>query len=315
MNVKNKITIHKKYLFIFFAGIFSIAFISPGCKAKRKIAATQTDTTQTNGNCKIDRKLPRPLIADMEKNEFHFDWFSAKLACDAGDDSSKVSLDISLRMKHDSLIWMNVTTAGLPIKIARALITKDSVKFVQYQDGTLNAQPKCFAGDFAFLSQLLGTDIDFDMLQSLLVGNSVSFYEEDEKLHSSINGQDCNYTLSTIRKRKLKKVLQGTRTLDEPLQTISLDPSTFKILKILFVDAQNRTFTANYSNFEKQDSVLLPRKAVFFARGLKRSVTLDVTYKKVNVNQPLDFPFSFPDDCTPIIIPQQNPGNVPGNGH
>src|SRR5882724_161317 len=113
---------------------------------------------------------------------------------------------------------MLITLPELGIKVARVFITCDSVKLVQYLP-----EEKCFAGDFAILSKLLQTEVDLNMMQSLLVGNSVSFYEEDEKLKSSINNNDCNYTLSTIRKRKLQKVLNSNEPPSDPFQTISLE--------------------------------------------------------------------------------------------
>lgn len=281
----------------------SAPMLLTSCKKKRKNNTGNADTATTaTGPCKLDHRAPRPLIADMRKNEFRFEWISAKIACEASDDSSRVSFDVNLRMRKDSVIWMNVM-GPLNIKIARILITKDSVKFVQYQDGSLGSQPKCFQGDFALLTNMLGTDIDFDMMQSLLVGNSVSFYEEDEKLRSSINQSNCWYSLSTVRKRKLKKVLEGQKPPQDPLQTINLDPASYKILNIFFLDEQSRTFKADYSNFAMLDSMQFPYRANFFARGIAKSAALVLDYTKITLNKPTDFPFSIPDDCVPILIP------------
>ncbi len=271
------------------------------CKKKKK-ANNSDSASEVTGNCKLDHRAPRPLIADMRKNEFKFDWLTAKLACEAYDDSSRVSFDVNLRMRKDSAIWMNVL-GPLNIKIARILITKDSVKFIQYQDGTFSAQPKCFQGDFALLSSMLQTDVDYDMMQSLLVGNSVSFYEEDEKLRSSINQANCWYALSTVRKRKLKKVMEGQKPPQDPLQTINLDPLSYKIINIFFLDEQNRTFRADYSTFTTLDSMQFPYKAEFFARGIGKSAGIMLEYTKITLNKPTDFPFTIPDDCVPIIIP------------
>jgi Domain of unknown function (DUF4292) len=289
-----------KYFLIAVIAVTSSSFLS-SCKRKKKKQNADT-AVEYSGNCRLDYKAPRTLVADMRKNEFRFNWMSAKISCVAYDDSSSGEFEVNLRMRKDSVIWMNVL-GPLNIKIARILITKDSVKFVQFQDGTLGAQPKCFQGDFALLSQLLQTDVDYEMMQSLLIGNSVTFYEEDEKLRSSINQGECRYTLSTIRKRKLKKVLEGQKPLQDPLQTISLDPSTFKILNILFLDEQTRTFRASYSSFTPLDSMQFPYKAEFFAKGISKSAGITLNYTKVTLNKPTDFPFSIPDDCIPIVIP------------
>ncbi|MDQ3108834.1 MAG: DUF4292 domain-containing protein [Bacteroidota bacterium] len=270
------------------------------CKGRKQKKEPQGDSLDA-GNCKIDYHLPRALISDLRKNEFHFEWFSGKLDCEASDDSSKVNFDVTVRIRRDSVIWMIITEPLMGIQVARVLITKDSVKFIQKLP-----EEKCFKGDFVILSNLLQNEVDYDMIQSLLVGNSASFYEEDEKLNSSVNRAECTYILSTIRKRKLNKVLSNPQTPPaDPLQTITMDPVSFKILKILFIDAQNRTFTAHYSEFAPEDSLMFPHKALFFARGAQKSARLDVTYKKIKLNQPLEFPFNFPDDCQPILIPEQ----------
>jgi hypothetical protein len=289
----------------FVLAVLSTLFIFVSCKTKK--SATQNEPAT---NCKIDRRLPRPLIADMRRSEFHFEWLAAKLSCEASDDSAKFEFDVTLRMRKDSAIWMLVT-GPLGIKVARVLITVDSVKFIQYQDGSLSAQPKCFQGNFALLSELLQTDVDFEMMQSLLVGNSVSFYEEDEKLKASVNHTECTYTLSTIRKRKLRRMMDGQKPLKDEEQAISLDPATFKILRILFLDAQNRTFTVNYSEFAPEDSMIFPHRAQYYAKGLKKSARLDVSYKRVDLNLPQTFPFTIPDDCQPIIIQEPKAPNAP----
>lgn len=280
---------------------FAVPFSLGSCKNK-KHTTTTADTTST-GPCRLGIRVPRSLVTDMRNSEFKFEWLTAKIACQAYDDSSRAEFDVTVRMRKDSVIWMNVT-GPLNIKIARVLITKDSVKFVQFQDGTLAAQPKCFQGDYALLSQLLQTDVDFDMMQSLLIGNSVSFYDEDDKLRSSINQTECRYTLSTIRKRRMNKVLDGNKPVKDPLQTISIDPATFKIIDILFLDEQNRTFRAHYSNFQALDSMQFPYKAEFFAKGLTQSAGIILEYQTVKLNKPTDFPFAIPSDCVPIIIPQ-----------
>jgi hypothetical protein len=272
------------------------------CKRKKKNNNQSAVDTTATGPCKMDYKSPKTLMTEMRKSEFRFEWMTAKISCKAYDDSSSAEFEVNLRMRKDSAIWLNVL-GPLNIKIARVLITKDSVKFVQYQDGTLGAQPKCFQGDFALLSQMLQTDVDYDMMQSLLVGNSVSFYEEEEKMKSSINQGECRYTLGTIRKRRLRKVIEGQTPPKDPLQTISLNPDGFKILNIFFLDEQNRTFKASYSEFTPLDSMIFPYKAEFFARGINKSAGMNMVYTSIKLNKPTDFPFSIPGDCVPIIIP------------
>jgi hypothetical protein len=298
---RNNINKPRTTIFVFRNFLAIVIFVSIlfsfSCNKQKHIVKNNIVDSTKLQTCKIDRRPPRPLINEMWKNEFKFEWLSAKIDCEATQDSSKFIFDVSVRIRKDSVIWLIVTDPVIGIPIARLFITRDSVKFIQKLP-----EEKCFRGNFSFLSQLLQTEIDFEMIQSLLIGNSVSFYQEEEKLNASINHSECSYTLSTVRKRKLKKVLSTPNTPPtDPLQTISLDPISFKILNILFIDDQNKTISAKYGDFTLEDSMPYPHKVEFYARGAKSSAQLGIKIHRIKLNQPLEFPFNIPQNCPSII--------------
>ena len=47
---------------------------------------------------------------------------------------------------------------------------------------------------------------------------------------------NCEYLLGTIRKNKLRKVMEKGKELKEPAQSIYMIPETFKIARILFYE-------------------------------------------------------------------------------
>jgi hypothetical protein len=154
---------------------------------------------------------------------------------------------------------------------------------------------KYFVGDYQYLSKLLSIDVDFETMQSVLIGNSMEFYDEDEKLKS---GKDSTYyLLSTIKKRKLKKALkENTENVanKELAQRIWLHPLTFKVYQIVINDFPNdRTFTANYSDFQVVDSSYFPFKANFVIQAQKK-INLDIDYSKVVHDKPQTMPFNIP---------------------
>lgn len=271
------------------------------CKSRKNTQAT-AEATNTGG-CGLENKSAKTLMAEMKKGEFRFTWLAAHLDCNFKGDSSDQSFDVNLRMKRDSAIWLNITDPVIGISVARVLITVDSVKFVN----KIASPNQCFQGDYAYISRLLNTELDFEMIQSILIGNSVSFYEEDEKLHGSINQQSCQYLLSTTRKRRTRKALEGTRSLNDPLQVLTLDPQSHKILHILFRDFEsNRTFDADYSEFEATDSLTMARKTVYNISDGQKKAVLSVRYSRVNTQKELTFPFSIPDDCVPVQIKRKD---------
>lgn len=264
----------------FFLPLVTVLLItSYGCKTREKVRITGELP-------RLENKSTRTLIELMKKNEFTFNTMSAKMNVDAEFNGQNNSFVATIRCRKDSAIWISISPA-LGIEVARLLVTKDSVKLRNSLKKTY------FAGDYNYLEKLLNTDLDYDMVEALLLGNSVSFYDEDEKLRSaSILG---NYILSTIRKRKLKKVLQRNEMTKDMAQIIWLEPVNYRIDKISFSDPQtNRSFIALYSDLQKTDSLYLPMKGRFEVHAEKMA-TISFEYSKVTLNTPQTFPFSIPE--------------------
>ncbi len=235
----------------------------------------------------LDYKSPRVLSNYLSQNEFHFDWITGKFNAEITTESNKQSFNVSLRAKKDSAIWISASLLG--IEGARMLITQDSVRFMD------KINNKFFVGDYRYLSSLLNLDIDFETIQSVLTGNSMSFYDEDDKLKASKDS--IYYLLSTIKKRKLKKILKEqieSNSSKELVQRIWLNPLTFKINKIVLNDLLNkRTFTANYSNFQAVDSSYFPYKIEFLIEAQKQT-SVELNYSKVVLDKPQSMPFNIP---------------------
>lgn len=268
--------------FLSFAAIVCFLSFISSCKNQKKI-------TLNNGKCILDFKNTRTLTVNLKTNEFNFDRLKAKVSIEAVIDSSSNSFSMSLRMKKDSIIWMSLSKIG--IEGARILITKDTVKFVN----TLKKQ--YFIGDFTYLSKMLNTELDFEIIQSLLIGNSVTFYDEAEKIKPGID--NCQYTLGTIRKYKLHRVMGKGKELKDAAQSIYMIPETFKIARILFYDFNpDRSFDAKFGAFavpENSGNQLFPYKMNYVIKAQK-NVTIDIDYDKIQLNEELTFPFKIQDN-------------------
>src|SRR5690606_19315488 len=68
-------------------------------------------------------------------------------------------------------IWLSAQLLGIPL--AKALITRDRVSYFEKIGGTY------FDGDYSLISQWLGTPLDFDKLQNLLLGQTIYDLRED----------------------------------------------------------------------------------------------------------------------------------------
>ncbi len=278
-----------------------LVMLVPACRSGKKLSTIRE--VFGPGDCRNTQSL----LDSMKSHQFRFETLSSKLDCDAKGDSMKGNFEVTLRMKHDSAIWMNVTAAAGLLHVARILITQDSVFLVNYMDKGPGFEGSYFKGDFSYINHMLQSDFDFDMVQSILLGNSATFYEEDEKLHSY--GEDGKCVLSTIRKGKLKRVVNRNKELTktDSAQTIWMDPATQKIARLLFNDFNaKRSFDASYSDFNLASNGMMVAGKVKFMIRAEKKLMLQMSYRKINLNHPLEFPLTIPEGYKRIYIKESN---------
>lgn len=264
------------FLFLF------LLLLSSACKTKKDIVETKRNTDE-----RVDIKNPRTLMKLLKENQFDFKWLSAKFSADMVLDGNNESFNGLMRVRKDSVIWMIISKMGF--EGARIMITKDSVKFLD------KVNKKYFTGTHDTISKMLHTDLDFEIMQSMLVGNSVEFYEEDEKLKAGKDKDSSQYILSTVRKRKLKRILKGHDVPKDLVQSIWMENKLWKITRIFMTDHNtNRTFDAFYNDFQKTDSALFPFHVKFDIKA-EREVMVEFDYSKVTLNKPQEFPFTVPE--------------------
>jgi hypothetical protein len=100
--------------------------------------------------------------------------------------------------------------------------------------------------------------------------------------------------LSTVGRGKLKKLLKNKDdSLRILMQDIWLDPSTYKITKIRIKELkENRKLEAEYSDFEKEDSALFPKKIIINITDDKTKIEIAGENSKVVESGMLEFPFN-----------------------
>ena len=114
-------------------------------------------------SCKTKRALTKSpllplsekaIIEQLEANIFEFNSLSAKLDVKAKTDKESRSFKVNARVAADSAIWMSITPA-LGIEAARALVTEDSLKFID------KLSDKFYLGDYRALDSLFGYEAQY----------------------------------------------------------------------------------------------------------------------------------------------------------
>lgn len=280
--------------------VLAVLVLVTACKHKKKTTRTvgpavDVVLTDTLGKCRLDYKNAKALTKYTKENEFTFNWILAKANVESMIDGKEESFDIKVRIRKDSAMLVSIQYL-LGLEVAKVLITRDSVKLVDY------IHKNYFKGDFNYINELLNADLDFDVLQAVMFGNSAEFHDEDDKLKAVTDRTNCHYLLSTERKRRLKKIQQGDSELKKALQTLTLNPDNFKIIKNEFVDpSTNRTFTANYRNFTSKDSVYAPYHVDIDIVAEKKA-SLKIDYVRIEKNTPQKLTLNIPSKYDPIQI-------------
>jgi len=275
-------TIYKSqnlFFFLFSLFLFSIFFSS--CNPQKKVIKAP-----------IKEEGADYLFKSLKEHELKFTWFSAKFSAEYKNKGEKRSFDGQVRILHDSIIWLSFTPA-LGIEVMRLTITQDSVKFINRLNNTF------FTGDYRYLNDFLNTNIDFDILQSFLIGNDLSFYEEGKFRASLDKGQ---YKLSSADRMKLKKFVRNSQeNMRILIQNIWIDPETFKISQadVKEIRRPNIKLSATYAEYEKVEDQLFP-EVMNFEINAENKIEVSVQFNRISINTPQLFPFKIPQSYKQI---------------
>ncbi len=286
------------------------------CKSK-KVQQTVEVPADTS-RCKLDFKNAKVLERHMKEKELKFKTVNGKFSCDMIMNDEESSFNVSVRCRKDSIIWLNISKAA--IDAIRMVITKDSVKMmIMTELGGLDKS--YFKGDFSYINQKLNADLDYDMVQALLFGNSADFFNDTVNFKAGKDKANCQYLLSTIRKRKLQKIIDG-RPSKISYQTIWLNPETWKIEMLEYDDPDTkRKFNACYDDFQQVDSITSMPYKLLYTITAQKIIKAQLIWNRIKLNESVSFPFRIPDSYPAIEFKkkegeeiQNNNGNNNGTG-
>lgn len=233
----------------------------------------------------LEGKKTTYLIEQMKQNEFEFETFSAKSVISVKQEGKKNTFKSNIRIRRDSAIWISITPL-FGIEMARVLITQDTVKLIN------RIEKNYFIGNYDYINQKFNVDLDYQLLQALLLGNSIAF-EFDDKVKFSIDKED--YYLGNLRKRKARKADDKPKKIEkEKDEVISLwiNQNSFKIDKFIFSDlTADRFILGEYSNHKEIDDQMVPEFLHFELQSAKPA-EVELQYSRVSLNKPLKFSFN-----------------------
>lgn len=239
--------------------IFALFLNISGCKSSR---------TVSDGKANLSLSA-KQVIKENAKQSPNFKTLQSKLKITFSKGDKTQSHTVNYRMEKDKVLWMSATFG-----IIRAKITPESVAFYNKLDNTY------FKGDFEYFSKLLGTDLNFEKVQNIILGETL--YNLKSNAYS-VSLHEGNYALQPKEQQALFEIFY------------ILSPSHFKVKsQQLSQLSKQRHLQIDYLKHQEINNQVLPEHVKVIAVEGNDEMIAELEFKSVTLNEALRFPFKIP---------------------
>jgi len=281
---------NKQYLLFFLVIIFTFS----SCRTQKVIT--------TNSDVRIKDLSTRKIIKSINNSEIESECLNIKkITCLCETPEKKISFRMNLKMNTNDYILLFASKLSLPI--AKVLMTPDSVKLINYYNKNYTLS------DYSYFNYLAGTDINFYIIQSIFNNDIFSLDENDKQYKEFISFKDSGYyVLQSINTKKIDRIFKRNKKerIDRILkrkdddvfvvQSVYVNPITFKIHKIILDDKiNNRQLTINFSAFYNiKPNESYPGQIDLFYKTPNNFLKMDMKLSKISVEDLTDPSFNIP---------------------
>ncbi len=257
--------------------VFIICLISSlivvSCKSKA-VAVSGTSTEEPATYLKA-----KNIIANHYNIKREFSTLYIKANARFSDEKQAQNVTAEIKIKKDEQILVSIRFLG--ITMAKASITPSSVSYYEKIKGSY------FEGDFSSLSQWLGTDLDYNKIQNMLLGEAIDDLTKGKYAESLV---EKLYRLDDLKNDNTKK-------------TFYIDSDDFTVKKQEITQTtEGRMFQVAYSKNKEFNEALLPLEVNINTYQPKGKSEINLDYNTVSFNEELSFPYSVPNGYKRIII-------------
>jgi opacity protein-like surface antigen len=253
-----------------FLALLAVAVLLFSCKSKAIVTEATVPVTYLKAS---------KIIANHYNNKSDFSTLYIKADAKYSDDRSSQNVTAEIKIKKDEQILVSIRFLG--ITMAKASITPTSVSYYEKIRGTY------FDGDFSALSQWLGTDLDFNKIQNMLLGEALDDLSKGKYKESLV---EQLYRLDDLANNNTKK-------------TFYINAGNFSIQKQEITQtAEGRMIQVAYSDIKEYKETMLPGSVVINTFQPKGKSVIDLDYNNITFNEALSFPYSVPNGYNRIII-------------
>lgn len=254
----------KKANIIFLMSVLMLTMFVVSCRSRRNVT---TDTAPREMKAS-------DIIRKTALNTTNYQYLSANVTANvARKNSLPIRLTGQMRMRHDSVVWLNLT-GPLGIGTFRVLATNDSVWI------TNSIEKTCRCGKINKVLGRYGIAADFVSLENALVCNGTILPQERFEVgNEKIEPSDNIYVVPTQQKQ-----------IDMLSVSEIQVTSAFKMAGISANYGKQGDMMLNYSNFIETEAGIIPR-TLNLQLDNREQLKVNVEYSKITINEKKDFPF------------------------
>lgn len=288
-----------------FALVFT-ALLLTGCTNMRRLERGKPIRSEGSGGI-----IRKHLATQAEP-----DWAAMRLQVEADVNGERSGFKVNARMRRDSALWLSITPA-LGVEAARLLLTPDSVLFYSKVPGNRFA----YRGDFAAIDSLLGTEITFDMVQLILLGQGIGLLDEDSKYISKVDGRE--HLLISKYKRRVKRLVGVKEREIAPDDSLSVaareavqervmnrsddddllvkrywfDGLGYQLTRTRFDDLfWGRSIEIGHGGFEPEAGGWIPHRTNITIASPEMTHSISLEISRAKYGRPYPMPFEIPQD-------------------
>ncbi len=219
------------------------------------------------------------IISNHYHNKKEFSTLYIKSNAHYEDKKQSQRVTAEIKIKKDEIILISIRFIG--ITMAKALITPTKVQYYEKINNSF------FEGDYSTLSRWLGSDLDFNKVQNMLLGEALDDLNKG-KFSANIVDQMFKLEDSTDVNTKKSYFFESEKYLIKKQQ--------------ISQKAQDRTLQIVYPNYSDINQIAMPTNIIIDAVQNKETTNITIDYNTITFNEDLSFPYSVPEGYEQIFI-------------
>jgi len=258
-----------KQLFIILSSIFFVV----SCKtAKTTTPESSSETAVFSGKKTTTNAFVGKIAKDHYSLFNNFKTLKINTKVDYRDSQNQFAPNVEIQMEKGKQILLSTSLVFFSVK---AYFTPERASFYDTYNGVY------YDGNYNFISEFLGTEVTYENVENLLLGKA--FYNLNEYDYTK---EDNNLLELKINQFLVKLILGNQNEI-----------ASTEVKQVQNADK----LVVSYPVYQTAEDLFLPKEINIHAMQ-KNDVQINIDYRKVTVNPPLDFRYQIPKNSKEISI-------------